>query len=94
MVAKSRVKKAALTYSLGVVIGLCLIGRYWSAHATALLWLLGATIGAVVVALADICISAPYMFANHAEAKARRRREAQRKPRGDRDELQPGDHLQ
>jgi hypothetical protein len=94
MVSKGRVGSAALTYALGIVIGLCVIGRFWSVHATVLLWLLGAAIGAVAVALVHICVDAPYMLANRAEAKAHRRREAQRTPGGDRDELEPGDHLQ
>jgi hypothetical protein len=55
--------------------------------------MLGAVAGLVVMAAIEISINARYMFANRTEAKARRRREAQRKPRGDRDELEPGDHL-
>lgn len=83
MVSKGRVGSAALTYVLGIVIGLCVIGRFWSVHATPLIWLLGAAIGAAAAALVHIGINAPYMLANRAEAKARRRREAQRQPGGD-----------
>jgi hypothetical protein len=79
-------------YLVAIGLGFGAVVRFWPGHGTPLLWLLGAATGAVAMAVVEVCINARYMLVNRAEAKARRRREAQRKPEGDRDE--PGDHLQ
>jgi len=77
-----------------MVLGFGAVVRFWPGHGPPLAWLLGAAAGAIVMAVIEVSINGRYMLANRAEAKRRRRREAQGKPRGDRDELEPGDHLQ
>jgi hypothetical protein len=58
-------------------LGFAGVVRFWPGHGSPLAWLLGAAAGAIVMAVIEISINGRYMLANRAEAKRRRRREAQ-----------------
>jgi hypothetical protein len=84
-VSVGTVAKLVGRYAVAIVIGAGLVWRFLRvspSHATPLMFLLGGAIGVVAMAAVDIRINARYMLANHAEAKRRRRRDAQRKTSG------------
>jgi hypothetical protein len=63
-----------------MVIGLRFYWRFFAhGHLTALACVLAAATGVVAMAVVEMWTCGRYILANHAEAKRRRRREAQRK---------------
>jgi hypothetical protein len=79
----ARVRKVAgliSRYLTAMAIGAAVVGAFTRGYTTPLMFVLGAAIGVVAMAVVETCINARYMLANRALAKSRRRREAQRKP--------------
>jgi hypothetical protein len=67
-------------YLVAMLAGLGLYWRFFARrHLTPLACLLAATAGVVAMAVVEMRICGRYILGNHAEAKRRRRREAQRK---------------
>jgi hypothetical protein len=77
-----RVGMRLLNYGFAVVVVVYVVAKFFGhGRPTPLMLLLAVVIGVVGMAVVDIGIKAHYMMANRAlAAKARRRREAQRKP--------------
>jgi hypothetical protein len=68
-----------MRYFLAIGLPAAVVGRFWGIEHTTLL-VLAAAIGVVGMAVFDIGFHGRYVLANRAEAKRRRRAEAQRKP--------------
>jgi hypothetical protein len=67
-------------YIAAMVIGLGSYWRYFAhGHLTPLACMLAAATGVVAMAVVEMWVCGRYVWANHAEAKRRRRRQAQRK---------------